>query len=180
VSAMHSIRISHGRLIEDALVYAINKVPGWHAEHLVDVTTAQGRRKQIDSVAHNAASGTLYVFECKRGGHAGDSTSQSAIDARLRKVTPAAEKRAQALGLSVRQTETIIVSFYGAKWRSSYGIVDAAEAASLFPPCAVAFVSELSRYVGNVMAEHFEFSRGDPTVFESPDNGDLHFDGVVL
>jgi hypothetical protein len=66
VSAVDSIKKRHGTLIEKALVSAINHVPNWTAERQTAVNYG-GETFKLDCFAHNAASGTLYVFECKRG-----------------------------------------------------------------------------------------------------------------
>jgi hypothetical protein len=132
VSAVDSIKKRHGTLIEYALISAINWVPGWHAEHQAEVKFG-GKTFKLDCFAHHSADGKLYVFECKRGHGVGDKDALRSIDDRLTKVTPASEQRARDIGLNVRTIETLILSFYGKKWKSNYPVVDRREAAALFP-----------------------------------------------
>ena len=174
VSAVDSIKKRHGTLIEYALISAIDRIPGWHAEHQTKVQFG-GEHFKLDCFAHHAASGQLYVFECKRGHSVGDADALRSIDARLTKVTPASKERALDIGLNVRTIETLILSFYGKKWKSNYPVVDRREAAALFPPCAVTFTAELCRYTENVVSRHYASRRTseplktDKTVFDQLD-----------
>jgi hypothetical protein len=65
VSAVDSVKKRHGLLIEQALIFAINKIPSWSARKQKIQTI--GSKFEVDCLAFNSSTGALYVFECKRG-----------------------------------------------------------------------------------------------------------------
>ena len=162
VSAVDSIKKRHGPLIEEALVFAISRIPGWSAERQTNVSYA-GENFKLDCFAHHAGSETLYVFECKRGHGVGDSAALRSIDQRLNKVVPASKQHARSSGLSVKHIKAFIISFYGKKWKSDYPIFDSHEAATIFPPCAVRFADELRKSSENLISRHVG-DRVDPSL----------------
>lgn len=148
VSEIDSIKKRHGLLIEEALIFAINKVPGWVASK--DKVAVAGGKAHLDCLAFNASSGLLYVFECKRGHGAFDGDKIRAIDRRLDLISAAIANHVAQKSWSPTKQEIFILSFYGNTWKSSYPIYDRDSVAQLFSPCLRSFVQEYMRYVEKV------------------------------
>ena len=145
VSEVDGIKKRHGLLIEEALIWAINKVPGWQASK--ERITVAGGKAHLDCLAFNTALGKLYVFECKRGHGSFDSDKVRAIDQRLDKVTSAMPTHAAAKGWQPKSIDTFILSFYGKTWKSKYPIHDKNSIAALFGPCVQRFTTDYMTYV---------------------------------
>lgn len=141
VSAIDSAKKRHGLLIERALMNAINMVPGWTAEK-IRVPTGR-RRREVDCVAFDVSTNSLYLFECKRGHGELDRNAQRELDRRLEDLIVYAPFHLAARGWTATTTRAFILSFYGRTWRSRHEILDMDSASSVFPPCAARFASEL-------------------------------------
>jgi hypothetical protein len=122
VSEIDSIKKRHGTLIEEALIYAINRIPGWWAGK--EKIPVAGGRAHLNCLSFNATTKLLYIFECKRGHGSFDSDKTSAIDARLDRIKAAIPAYSKAKGWSPMNEEVFILSFYGTKWKSKYKIYD--------------------------------------------------------
>lgn len=144
VSAMVSIKIRHGYLVEDALIDAIGKVPNWEAKRVrISISTGNA---DLDCIAFNRNSGKLYVFECKRGNSYPDYSSRASIDNRLDKVKASISNYTSSVGWNPKSHDFFILSFYGCTWKSKYDILDKKTIETKFEPCVVYFINEYMRY----------------------------------
>lgn len=163
VSEIDSIKKRHGLLIEGALIYAINRIPGWWAGK--ERIPVAGGRAHLDCLAYNATTKVLYIFECKRGHGSFDSDKTSAIDARLDRIKAAISAYSMAKGWSPVKEEVFILSFYGTKWKSKYKIYDSDDIATLFEPCLSTFVDHFMRHVEHeTNSAYSDELRDSPTV----------------
>jgi hypothetical protein len=163
VSEIDSIKKRHGLLIEEALIFAINKVPGWVASK--EKIAVAGGRAHLDCLAFNASHGLLYVFECKRGHGNFDADKTRAIDDRLDRIKLAIASHAARKGWSPSKQEVFILSFYGTKWKSRYPIHDRSDVSKLFSPCLGSFVQDYMRHVENATnATYADELRGTPSL----------------
>jgi hypothetical protein len=163
VSEIDSIKKRHGLLIEDALIYAINRIPAWWAGK--EKIPVAGGRAHLDCLAYNARTKLLYVFECKRGHGTFDSDKTSAIDARLDRIKAAVSAYSMAKGWSPMKEEVFILSFYGTKWKSKYRIYNRHDIATLFEPCLGTFVDHFMRHVEHkTNAAYLDELRDSPNV----------------
>lgn len=153
VSEIDGIKKRHGLLIEDALLFAINKLPHWSAAK--DKVQVAGGKAHLDCLAFNSSTGKLYVFECKRGHGSFDYDKTAAIDQRLDKVGAAIGPHATAKGWAPGSMDTFILSFYGTKWKSKYQIYTRDDVGSLFEPCIGRFVVEYMQFVEGVAASTY-------------------------
>lgn len=145
VSEIDGIKKRHGLLIEEALIFAINKLPDWQATK-EKITTASGNA-HLDCLAFNTSSRKLYVFECKRGHGSFDGDKIRAIDQRLDRISASIKAHVNAKGWYPSSCRTFLLSFYGATWNSDYSIFDRHGVAKLFEPCLGRFVNEFMDYV---------------------------------
>lgn len=144
VSEIDSIKKRHGLLIEDALIWAINKLPGWEAAK-EKIATAGGRA-HLDCLAFSSSTSRLCVFECKRGHGILDADKVRAVDQRLDRVSQSIGAHALAKGWRVAKIETFLLSFYGTKWKSNYPIHSREDISTVFEPCVGRFVREFMDY----------------------------------
>lgn len=153
VSEIDSIKKRHGLLIEEALIFAINKLSHWKA--MKEKVSVAGGNAHLDCLALNAKTSQLYVFECKRGHGTFDSDKVRAIDLRLDKVRDSIGTHVSLKGWKPRSTDVFIMSFYGATWKSRYPIYDSGNISSLFEPCVGCFVTEYMRHVETATANAY-------------------------
>jgi hypothetical protein len=113
VSVVDGIKKRHGVLIEDALIAAINFVPGWQAQKSA-IPRPTGSVFKTDCVALDQASGTAYVFECKRKYAFVDGEKRKAADNRLHEIAQLFPAFATSQGWTVTKTDFYILSFYEA------------------------------------------------------------------
>ena len=139
VSEIDGIKKRHGLLIERALIFAINKLPNWHATK--EQIPVAGGKAHLDCLAFNATSSKLYVFECKRGHGSFDGDKIKAIDQRLDSIGSAIAAYVTTKGWQTASSDIFILSFYGAKWKSRYPIYDRHSVARLFEPCVGRFIA---------------------------------------
>ena len=100
VSVVDGIKKRHGLLIEDALIAAINFVPGWTAHRGV-IPRGAGKVFKTDCVAYNRAAKTAYLFECKRQYTFLDGDAKKAVDGRLDEIAKLFPAFATSQGWSV-------------------------------------------------------------------------------
>jgi hypothetical protein len=145
VSVVDGIKKRHGLLIEDALIAAINFVPGW-AAHRGVIPRGAGKVFKTDCVAYNRAAKTAYLFECKRQYTFLDGDAKKAVDGRLDEIAKLFPAFATSQGWSVTNESLFILSFYGTAKGNKYPVHDRRTVASLFPPCAMRFVNDFVSY----------------------------------
>ena len=147
VTEIDSIKKRHGLLIEEALIFAINKVPGWSAKK--EKIKIAGGKAHLDCLAYNNTTKKLYVFECKRGHGKFDADAINAINDRLDKIKAAILSHVKPKGWSPCITDIFILSFYGNCWNSNYQIYTSNDVGTLFEPCIGTFVDHFMRHVEN-------------------------------
>jgi hypothetical protein len=160
VSEVDSIKKRHGLLIEDALIYAINLIPGWVATKKEKITVASGKA-HLDCLAYNSKSRVLYVFECKRGHGNFDRDKTRAFDQRLDQIGAVIAAHAKASGWNPVEERLFILSFYGKKWKSKYQIYDSGDIASLFEPCLGTFVNQYMRHIEDHARDAYSQEKAD-------------------
>jgi hypothetical protein len=128
VSEIDGIKKRHGLLIERALIYAINKLPHWHAAK--EQISVAGGRAHLDCLAFNASTGKLYVFECKRGHGSFDGDKIRAIDQRLDNIKASIGTHVTRKGWKPTSTDVFILSFYGATWKLETAVQKSATVAA--------------------------------------------------
>jgi hypothetical protein len=160
VSEIDGIKKRHGLLIERALIFAINKLPHWHAaKEQIPIT---GGKAHLDCLAFNVKSGRLYVFECKRGHGTFDADKTKAIDQRLDNISRSIGAHAISKGWTPASTDLFILSFYGATWKSKYPIHDRRSVATLFEPCIGRFVGDYMEYIEATTTRAYTSELRDP------------------
>lgn len=173
VSEVDSIKKRHGLLIERALIFAINKVPYWHAaKEQIHVT---GGRAHLDCLAFNIDTRELYVFECKRGHGNFDRDKIRAIDQRLGNIKASIGAHAASKNWNPSSTSVFILSFYGATWKSAYPIYNKYDVASLFEPCVGRFVTEYMEHLESTTAQAYGSELREPVAVPA---GQSIFDAV--
>ena len=150
VSVVDGIKKRHGLLIEEALIAAINFVPGWTALHGV-IPRGVGKVFKTDCVAYNWSAKTAYVFECKRQYAFLDGDAKKAADDRLDKIANLFPAFATSQGWSVTNQGLFILSFYGTAKGIKYPVHDRHTVGSLFPPCALRFVNDFVSYTESIV-----------------------------
>lgn len=161
VSEIDSIKKRHGLLIEEALIWAINKLPGWEAAK--EKITVAGGKAHLDCLAFNSSKSRLCVFECKRGHGIPDADKVRAVDQRLDKVSQSVGAHAQAKGWQVAKIETFLLSFYGTKWKSKYPIHSREDIATVFEPCVGMFVREFMDYTESCVTGAYQGELSAPS-----------------
>ncbi len=165
VSEIDSIKKRHGLLIEKALIFAIDKLPHWEAGK-EKIKVASGKA-HLDCLAYNSSTRKLYVFECKRGHGSFDGDKIRAIDQRLDSINSAIGAHAKSKGWEPKSTNVFLLSFYGAKWKSSYPIYDRHNIAKLFEPCIGRFVGDYMDHIEAVTARNYSSELRDQIVVPS-------------
>jgi hypothetical protein len=105
----------------------------------------------LDCLAFNATSRKLYVFECKRGHGSFDGDKIKAIDQRLDSIGLAINAYVATKGWQTASSDILILSFYGAKWKSKYPIYDRHSVARLFEPCVGRFIATYIDHIESIV-----------------------------
>jgi hypothetical protein len=173
VSEIDGIKKRHGLLIERALIFAINKLPHWHAaKEQIQVT---GGKAHLDCLAFNANTGKLLVFECKRGHGSFDGDKIRAIDRRLDNIKASIGAHVVTKGWKPSSTGIFILSFYGATWRSAYPIHNKHNVATLFEPCVGRFITDYMEHLEAATARAYSSELRDSVAVSA---GESIFDAI--
>ena len=161
-TAVRSMQIQHGYLIEDALIFAINKLNNWRAEK--ERVQVGGVSFEVDCIAYNSTRNLLYAFECKRGNSI--TYDKNAIESRLQTIESGLPAYASSKGLKAPLIKIFVLSFYGSFWENPmYLIYTKDQIAELFEPCLLVFFKMYLEYIRKVTMErckaefnNFDFS----------------------
>ena len=151
-SAVTSMQIQHGFLIEEALIFAIHQLRHWYAKK--EPVPVGNQELEVDCIAHNSKSNLLYVFECKRGNSSG--YDGRAIDRRLELIENHASSFASSKGWGTPSIKVFILSFYGSKWNSKYPIFTRDDIATIFEPCVLIFFKVYLTYIRKLAMRQLE------------------------
>lgn len=145
VTEIDGVKKRHGRLIEDALIFAINRRHGWIAGREA-IPVAPGRVRSTDCLAYESASGRLYHFECKRGHGVLDADSGRSMDDRLDEIAAALPAFAASKGWDISSISSFVLSFYGRTESERHPVYDRYEVDRLFGPCVRRFFLDFVEY----------------------------------
>ena len=154
VSEIDGVKKRHGRLLSEALIYAISKTPGWKA-HRGKLSVVKGR-SPLGCLAYDSTTGKLFIYDCRRGHGNFDKDTRNATDDRLKfiesNVTSYAKKR---FGGSINSKYTFILSLYGNTWPATYPIRSMKDISRIFAPCIGTFVKMYTTYVEYKVTDYY-------------------------
>ena len=130
----HTVLISHGHLIERALVHFVGHMQGWSSRHEAPINGISAFK--ADCLAFDHRTGRLIVFECKRGLRGLDRARAEACERRLGEIRTALGSSGTYKFLGddweYDSVETLIVSYYGARWSSGVRVLSGGEVDRVF------------------------------------------------
>ena len=154
VSEIDGVKKRHGRLLSDALIYAISKTPGWMA-HRGNLSVIKGR-SPLGCLAFNSTTGRLLIFDCRRGHGNFDKDTRKATDERLKLINRNAKSYVKKkFGWSMKSKYAFILSLYGNTWPASYPIHSIKDISRIFAPCVGTFTKMYTTYVEHKVTDYY-------------------------
>ena len=154
VSEIDGVKKRHGRLLSEALIYAINKTPGWKA-HRGRLSVIKGK-SPLGCLAFDSTTGNLFIFDCRRGHGSFDKDTRNATDKRLKLINRHARSYVKKkFGWSVKKKCPFILSLYGNTWPASYPIRCIDDVSGIFSPCIGTFAKMYARYVEYKVTDYY-------------------------
>lgn len=154
VSEIDGVKKRHGRLLSEALIYAISKTSGWKA-HRGGLSIIKGK-SPLGCLAFDSTTGKLFIFDCRRGHGSFDKDTRNATDRRLKLINNHATSYVKKkFGWSVKKKYPFILSLYGNTWPASYPIRNINDISKVFSPCIGTFIKMYARYVEYKVTDHY-------------------------
>ena len=154
VSGVDGVKKRHGGLLSDALIYAIKKTPGWKA-HRGQLSVVKGK-SPLGCLAFDSTTGSLFIFDCRRGHGNFDKDTKKAINERLKLINGHAKSYVKKkFGWSMKSKYAFILSLYGNTWPASYPIHSIKDISRIFAPCIGTFVKMYTTYVEYKVTDYY-------------------------
>ena len=154
VSEIDGVKKRHGTLLSRALVYAISKTPGWKS-HRGRIPLATGKTA-LGCLAFESSTGTLCIFDCRRGHGKFDKDTKNATDKRLQSIESNIYSFVgQRFRWPIISKKPFILSLYGNTWPSSYSIYSEKDISALFAPSTGIFMKRYMKYVEYKITDYY-------------------------